>query len=137
MYSGSSIIKNDFLYFAAVIALLVWQIADDATTAEMKAQGVTNYVSGFDKLWSWFGWSNQTLSVFMLWAITVYLVQQRKPYIITLIPALFMTMVVTDFLLVSPTTLGWSYLPSLIAAGIVTLLALIQFIRWHSRTQTK
>ena len=84
--------------FAAVMALLIWQMADDATMAEMKAQGVTNYVGGFDKLWSWFGWSNQTLAVFMLWAITVYLVQQHKPYVITLIPAVFMTVVCSTFL---------------------------------------
>jgi carbon starvation protein CstA len=70
--------------FAAVIALLVWQMSDK---------------EGFGMLWSWFGWSNQTLSVFMLWAITVYLVQQEKPYVITLIPALFMTVVCATFLL--------------------------------------
>jgi len=70
----------------------------DRILAEMKAQGVTNYVGGFDKLWSWFGWSNQTLAVFMLWAITVYLVQQHKPYVITLIPAVFMTVVCSTFL---------------------------------------
>ena len=69
--------------FAAVIALLIWQMSD---------------ADGFGKIWSWFGWSNQTLSVFMLWAITVYLVQQRKPYVITLVPALFMTVVCTTFL---------------------------------------
>jgi carbon starvation protein CstA len=70
--------------FAAVIALLIWQMSDK---------------EGFGKLWSWFGWGNQTLSVFMLWAVTVYLVRQKKPYLITLIPAIFMTIVCTTFLL--------------------------------------
>ena len=64
--------------FAAVIALLIWQMANP---------------EGFDVIWSWFGWSNQTLSVFTLWAITVYLYQQRKNYWISLIPAVFMTVV--------------------------------------------
>jgi carbon starvation protein CstA len=58
-----------------------------------------NDKEGFNMIWSWFGWSNQTLSVFMLWAITVYLVQQKKPYVITLIPAIFMTVVCVTFLL--------------------------------------
>ena len=71
--------------FAAVIALLVWQMGD---------------AKGFNTIWSWFGWSNQTLSVFMLWAITVYLVQQKKPFVITLIPAVFMTVVCTTFFVV-------------------------------------
>lgn len=69
--------------FMGAIALLVWQMANP---------------KGFDVIWSWFGWSNQTLAVFMLWAITVYLVQQRKPYVITLVPAIFMTVVCTTFL---------------------------------------
>ena len=64
--------------FAAVIALLIWQMANP---------------EGFDVIWSWFGWSNQTLSVFTLWAITVYLYQQKKNYWISLIPAVFMTVV--------------------------------------------
>ena len=70
--------------FAVVMALLIWQMNDK---------------EGFNMIWSWFGWSNQTLSVFMLWAITVYLVQQKKPYVITLIPAIFMTVVCVTFLL--------------------------------------
>ena len=70
--------------FAAVIALLVWQMADK---------------NGFNMIWSWFGWSNQTLSVFMLWAITVYLIRQKKAYGVTLIPAIFMTVVCTTYLI--------------------------------------
>ena len=69
--------------FAAVIALLVWQMANP---------------EGFDVIWSWFGWSNQTLSVFTLWAITVYLYQQKKNYWISLIPAVFMTVVSVVYL---------------------------------------
>ena len=69
--------------FSAVIALLVWQMSNP---------------EGFDVIWSWFGWSNQTLSVFTLWAITVYLVRAQKNYLITLIPALFMTVVCVTYL---------------------------------------
>ena len=70
--------------FAAVIALLIWQMANP---------------EGFDVIWSWFGWSNQTLSVFTLWAITVYLYQQKKNYWISLVPAVFMTVVSVVYLL--------------------------------------
>ena len=69
--------------FAAVIALLIWQMANP---------------EGFDVIWSWFGWSNQTLTVFTLWAITVYLYQQKKNYWISLIPAVFMTVVSVVYL---------------------------------------
>lgn len=53
--------------------------------------------NGFNIIWRYFGWSNQTLAVFTLWTATVYLAREHKPYIITLIPALFMTVVCTSF----------------------------------------
>ena len=56
----------------------------------------------FQVLWRYFGWCNQALSVFTLWAITVYLARKKKLYIITLIPALFMTMVCTTYIIYAP-----------------------------------
>ena len=120
--------------FAAVIALVLWDMNED-----LKAQQIPGYVSGFEKLWSWFGWSNQTLSVFMLWAITVFLVQQRKPYIITLIPALFMTVVCTTFF-VSVQAFSMPEAQANIVAGATFVVALAWFFLWmrkykHSVTQ--
>lgn len=43
--------------FLAAIALLLYSMEDAA---------------GFDMIWRYFAWSNQTLSVFTLWAITVF-----------------------------------------------------------------
>ena len=105
--------------FAAVIALLIWQMSDK---------------EGFGKIWSWFGWSNQTLSVFMLWAITVYLVQQKKPYVITLIPAIFMTVVCVTFLLSEqlfkmPVGMTWSI------AGSTRVITLSWFCLWYRKYQ--
>jgi carbon starvation protein CstA len=83
--------------FAVSIALLVWQIENP---------------DGFNTIWQYFGWSNQALSVFTLWALTVYLVRNNKPFWITLIPALFMTTVCSTFLFVSKQAFG---LPETIA----------------------
>ena len=52
-------------------------------------------VDGFQTIWRYFAWCNQLLAVVTLWAITVYLFLRRKPYILTLLPAMFMTMVPT------------------------------------------
>ena len=71
--------------FAAVILLLSWQ---------------SNNPDGFKVLWGYFGWSNQTLSVFTLWAITMYLFKQKKCFWVTLIPAIFMTTVSLSFIIV-------------------------------------
>ncbi|MCM1448811.1 MAG: carbon starvation protein A [Clostridiales bacterium] len=53
----------------------------------------------FNILWRYFAWSNQTLAVFTLWATTVYLARKHKAYIITLLPAMFMTAVSVSYLL--------------------------------------
>jgi carbon starvation protein CstA len=105
--------------FAVVMALLVWQMNDK---------------EGFGMLWGWFGWSNQTLSVFMLWAVTVYLVQQKKPYIITLIPAFFMTVVCSTYLVTeqifsiadpgTKNTLVWG------VASAAFVVSLVWFFLW-------
>ncbi|MDR3351285.1 MAG: carbon starvation protein A [Prevotellaceae bacterium] len=55
----------------------------------------------FDVIWRYFAWCNQTLAVFTLWAITVYLAKARKNYYITLVPALFMTAVCTAYILIA------------------------------------
>ncbi|MBO7623276.1 MAG: carbon starvation protein A, partial [Bacteroidales bacterium] len=55
---------------------------------------------GFNVIWRYFGWANQTLSIFTLWALTVYLSRNKKgfAYMITLIPALLMTSVCTTYI---------------------------------------
>ena len=47
----------------------------------------------FDIIWRYFSWSNQTLAMVVLWAVTVYLAGSKKFYLVTLIPAVFMTAV--------------------------------------------
>ena len=56
----------------------------------------------FDVLWRYFAWLNQTLSIFTFWTITVWLFKNQKPYIITLIPAMWMTCVCSTYILISP-----------------------------------
>ena len=107
--------------FAGAIALLAWQMSD---------------AKGFETIWGWFGWSNQTLAVFMLWAVTVYLVRQKKPFIITLIPALFMTAVCTSYLFcVKLFTLSQTAV--LFISLVSVTIALIWFCEWLRREMSK
>lgn len=71
-------------------------------TGALIIASLTN-AGGFDIIWRYFAWANQLLSAFTLWAITVYLKQSKGQfwYMITMIPALFMTMVTSCFLLVA------------------------------------
>lgn len=82
----------------------------------------------FAVVWRYFAWSNQTLAMIVLWTITVYLVQQRKFYWITLIPAVFMTAVTSTYLLFAPEGFSLSREISYPAGAIITLAALVWFM---------
>lgn len=56
----------------------------------------------FTVLWRYFAWCNQTLAVFTLWALTVYLARDGKAYVITLVPALFMSVVTVSYIFMAP-----------------------------------
>ena len=81
----------------------------------------------FDILWRYFAWGNQTLSVFTLWACTVYLRKKNKNYIITLIPALFMTCVCTTYIFYAPEGLSLPYTLSVIIGIATTVIFLSIF----------
>ena len=82
---------------------------------------------GFNVIWSYFGWANQTLAVFTLWAITVYLVRQGKPYWITLMPAIFMTVVCSTFLMISKNAFGFDMMVGYGVGGAALIVAVAWF----------
>ena len=90
---------------------------------------------GFKIIWRYFAWSNQTLSVFTLWSITVYLVLQKKNYYMSLIPALFMTMVCSTYILIAPEGLHLSGGFSYPAGAVCTIIAIVWFMYWKSHLQ--
>ena len=89
--------------------------------------------NGFDIIWRYFAWANQTLSVFTLWAVTVFLVQARKMYWLTLLPALFMTAVCSTYISIAPEGLGLSPNISFFVGATCTLLGDGWFITWKKR----
>lgn len=108
--------------FAASFAMLVWQMENP---------------DGFNTIWQYFGWANQTLSVFALWTITVYLAREKKPYIITLVPALFMTCVCTTFFMVSKTALGLPYTVGYGVGATALVVAAVWFVVWMKKSNCK
>ena len=87
----------------------------------------------FSVLWRYFAWCNQTLAVFTLWTLTVYLVRENKPYIITLIPALFMTAVCTTYILMAPEGLALPEVWAYAIAAVVVLFVFGLFLYWKKR----
>ena len=94
----------------AVVCLLIWyNIADE---------------NGFNTIWRYFGWANQTLSIFTLWAITVYLAKNKGKlwYMIAEIPAIFMTVVCLTYIFTQKIGFG---LPLGIGLGISLIIVVI------------
>ena len=100
--------------FAISIAMLVWQVENP---------------DGFNTIWQYFGWSNQALSVFTLWTVTVYLVRHKKCFWVTLIPALFMTTVCSTYAFVSKQMFGLGDTGYYIGLGCLGVAA-IWFALW-------
>ena len=115
----------------------------------------------FDVVWRYFAWTNQTLAVFTLWTATVFLFKMehgnklergmdlehgtgRSPfcngYFISLLPALFMTMVSVSYILIAPEGLHlpveWRWIGYVIA-GVVTFATLIGFSVWANKYARK
>jgi len=62
--------------------------------------------SNFNIIWRYFSWSNQTLATIALWAASAYLAKSGKFYWLTLLPAAFMTVVVTSYFFTANECLG-------------------------------
>ena len=111
MHYDQKPIKNRLIIavpmFAVTAGILVYSIADK---------------NGFQLIWRYFAWANQVLATVTLWAISVYLAKNKGKlwYLITLIPALFMTMVTGCFLFVAKAADGGlgSVLPRPVGYGI-------------------
>ncbi len=71
--------------FVVTFAIVIWGKVDAA---------------GFDALWRYFAWANQTTATFVLFTISAYLYKKfdGKQYLISLIPGIFYSVVVFSYL---------------------------------------
>lgn len=102
-----------------VVALIIWFNLSDK--------------EGFSVIWGYFAWANQTLAVFTLWTITVYMVHEGKPYIVTLVPAVFMTAVSITYFCIAPECMQMGKAISYAIGGSLTLVIMIYFFAWKRR----
>lgn len=105
---------------------------------------LTVFKNQFGVLWRYFAFINQLLAMCTLWLLTVYLFRSRKGngYVMTLIPAVFMTSVVFTYFFRAPECLGGVFLHSplylntlsYVAGAICTLAISLYFLIWALRT---
>ena len=87
----------------------------------------------FDIIWRYFGWSNQTLATIVLWTAAVYMLIRGENFWIALIPAIFMTAVVTTYILVAPEGLMLPYSLSVFIGCIITIILTGYFFFYRSK----
>ena len=77
-------------------------------------------------------WSNQTLATIVLWTITIYLAAEQKNFWITLVPAFFMTAVVSAYLLVAPEGFAINTFYGQISGICIAVLTVLWFMLWRN-----
>jgi carbon starvation protein CstA len=123
------ITSGDTAFRSARLTISDWIGYDQKPLANRLTAAVPLFVLGvalcfidFQIIWRYFAWSNQTLATVALWAGAVYLAKLGKNYWIALIPAVFMTAVVTSYILCAPEGLRLPYEAGL-TVGIVAAIA--------------
>jgi len=82
----------------------------------------------FGIIWRYFAWSNQTLATVVLWTITAYLMFNNKVYWVTLLPAIFMTMVCSTYILIAPE--GFKLANNLAYLGGASITLCVTILFW-------
>ena len=83
--------------------------------------------TGFDYIWRYFSWANQVLAMVTLWAVTTFLSRNTKGlwYLVSLIPAMFMTMVTVSFIFVAEKEGLGSLIPRPVGYSLASLITLL------------
>jgi carbon starvation protein CstA len=100
--------------FAVTLIVLIYSVSDK---------------EGFNLIWTYFAWCNQALSVFTLWAITVYLRKRGNYWWVTFVPAIFMTMVCSTYIFIAPECLHLDKTISYTAGAVVTIMTVMVFLK--------
>lgn len=104
-----------------VACLLLWyNIADE---------------NGFNVIWRYFGWANQTLATIVLWTAAVWLSVNKKGvcYLVAMLPAAFMTVVVISYICMEKLGFSLPYGTSIIIGLTVAVLFTVLFYRKRIR----
>ncbi len=86
----------------------------------------------FSVLWNYSSWLNQTIATIVLWTATMFILKALKKRwysLITALPAMFMTTIVTSFILHWRQGLGLDYDLSIILGLLITLCTFVVYLR--------
>lgn len=114
LYIDQTVTRNRVMMTLALIVipvLLVVYVKTDPT--------------GFNTIWRYFAWTNQTVAVFAFATAAIYLVAKksspRLAFLIALVPGSFYTFIISSYILNAKIGFNLSYDASYIIAGLLTL----------------
>ena len=90
-----------------------------------------------NKIWLYFGWTNQMLATIMLWIGALYLKHKKHFYLMAMVPAMFMTAVCGTYFGYSQLMLRQDLQTSVIIGLAITALVTILFICTQVHHDTK
>ena len=110
--------------FALAAALLLYSLKD---------------ADGFQTIWRYFAWANQTLAVFTLWAVTVWLVRTKPglTFGVTCLPAIFMTVVCATYICVAPEGFRMGVNSVLPVALVALAVTVVWFSIWYNKERKR
>ena len=83
-------------------------------------------------IWTYFGWANQCLATITLWMASFYLYNKGKKYLMTLVPAGFMTVVCVTYIMYDKIGFRLPLEWSIIAGTVAAFVAVVWFV-WEHR----
>src|SRR5699024_1478573 len=83
----------------------------------------------FNLLWRYFSWANQATAAIALWIATMYLFIKGKNYVVSLIPALFMTYMVFVYILNEKIGFNLDLNISFIVGLLLTVVLTVMFFK--------
>jgi carbon starvation protein CstA len=93
---------------------------------------VLNFVD-FTVIWRYFGWANQTLAAVALWTGAVFLAKRGNRWWLAALPAVFMTVVTTSYIMVEKVGLGLAVRTGTTIGAAVGLACLAAFLAARPR----
>lgn len=75
---------------------------------------------GFAILWRYFAWANETIAVFAFAMISVYMIKNRMPALMSIIPGTFYMYIISSYILHAKIGFGFDWTVSYVLAGILS-----------------
>ncbi|MBO4396247.1 MAG: carbon starvation protein A [Eubacterium sp.] len=92
--------------------------------------------NGFNILWRYFSWANEVTAVFAFTLITAYMIKNKMPYLIALLPGCFYCYVCISYILNAKIGLHMSWTVAYIVSAVLTVAYAIWII-WFSRRRAQ